>query len=141
MSKIKTITSGCHQSICSNVRLTFHHKYRAIFKKYWGISPTVLTLQKPDNRFQRFDIKSNYVWVWVSKIKTITSGCHQSICSNVRLTFHHKYKAIFKKCFSEGPYNIGAYGLIGKNVDRTNTSYTICTASENCLEIWQKLRR
>ena len=33
-----------------------------------------------------------------------------------------------KKCFAEGPFNIAAYGLTGKNVDRTDTSYTICTA-------------
>ena len=28
MSKIKTNTSGCHQSICPNVRLTFHQPKR-----------------------------------------------------------------------------------------------------------------
>ena len=41
--------------------------------------------------------------------------------------------------FAEGPFNITAYGKIGKNVDRTDTSYTICTASENSLKNMTKI--
>ena len=50
------------------------------------------------------------------------------------MTYHLSIDQLGDFFSAEGPFKIAAYGLIGKNVDRTDTSYTICTVAENGLK-------